>query len=88
MVLFAMLYFGVAYEKASAGEFVESFCEMFSRACYGYPHGGWISIPRAFLDGLLRYGGRCLLRKKVKKILMKEGSRGFRPVPVPVQVRH
>jgi len=64
----SQLYFALSSKEASAGEFIWCFSRMFNEASFGYPRGGSVSIPKSFLEGLSRFGGRTAFNTPIKKI--------------------
>ncbi len=62
------LYFVLPTKEASAGEAVWNIQKMFKEANLGYPKGGAVSIPKAFLRGAEKHGAKVQLNAGVKKI--------------------
>ena len=65
------LMFVIHPRDTSAGEFVLSFKDMVSKTDGSYPIGGCIAIPRAFVEGMKKFGGTVRTNTKVKRILME-----------------
>ena len=70
---FCFMMFTISYTRASAGEFVYCFREMFKAAEISYPRGGSGAITDAYRRGLEKFGGRLHLEKKVERILSGNG---------------
>ncbi len=73
MNILSSMYFGIPYHRASAGEFVWCFREMFNAADFGYIKGSTGSIAAAFRRGLEKFGGTVRLNTPVQKILVENG---------------
>ncbi len=58
---FCFMMFTISYTRASAGEFIYCFREMFKAAEIGYPRGGSGAITEAYRRGLEKFGGRLHL---------------------------
>jgi len=69
----SQLYFALAYNEASAGEFLYSFSRMFGMASFAYPVGGSGAIPSVLLEGLERRNGRVLFHTPVQRIRVQDG---------------
>ena len=69
----SQLYFALSHHQASAGEFIWCFSRMFNEVAYGYPVGGGGEIPRSFLKGLEKHGGRVHFQESVKSIRVQDG---------------
>jgi len=67
------MYFGISYDRSSAGEFVWCFRGMFNAADFGYVKGSSGAIPAAYRRGLEKHGGVLRLRTPVEKILTDGG---------------
>ena len=65
------LYFGVPYQKASVGEFLRCLTSQMRDMSTGYPKGGCISIPLAYMKGFEKFGGKINLGLGVKKITIE-----------------
>jgi prolycopene isomerase len=70
----SQLYFALSYREASAGEFIWCFSRMFKDASFGYPVGGSGEIPRSFLRGLERFGGRAHFNEPVVSVDIENGT--------------
>jgi phytoene dehydrogenase-like protein len=70
---FCYMMFTISYTRASAGEFVYCFREMFKAAEISYPCGGSGAIAESYRRGLEKFGGRLHLGKKVERILSRDG---------------
>ena len=66
------LYFVIPYYQASTGEFIRCLTTLNKYQKIGYPEGGCISIPLAFLDGMKKNGGKLMIKHKVTKILVED----------------
>ena len=66
------LYFVIPYHQASTGEFIRCLTTLNKYQKIGYPEGGCISIPLAFLDGMKKNGGKLMIKHKVTKILVED----------------
>jgi len=69
-----ILYFGLPYYTASAGEFIYSFRNMFLDSSFGYVKGGSGSISRAFIELAEKFGSEVRSNASVKRILIEEGK--------------
>jgi phytoene dehydrogenase-like protein len=65
------LYFVIPYYQASAGEFIRCLTSLNKQQRVGYPEGGCISIPLAYLNGMKKHGGKVLIKHEVTKILVE-----------------
>ncbi|MEW6776790.1 MAG: NAD(P)/FAD-dependent oxidoreductase [Bdellovibrionota bacterium] len=73
------LYFILPTWQASAGESIWNLQHFFRDNNLGYPQGGAVAIPKAFLKGAELHGARVLTRAPVEKILVEDGrARGVR----------
>ena len=63
--------FGLAPKMASAPELIQGLQEWVITDDLSYPIGGAIAVPRAFLQGVTKYGGEVRTRAKVSKILVE-----------------
>lgn len=70
----SFMMFTLPYGRASAGEFIYCFRDMFSAANFGYVKGSSGAIPAAYLQGLESNGGRLHLDSKVQRILCDGGG--------------
>jgi phytoene dehydrogenase-like protein len=70
----SQLYFALSYRDASAGEFIWCFSRMFKDASFGYPVGGSGEIPKSFLRGLERFGGKVHFNEPVVRIDTENGA--------------
>jgi len=70
----SQLYFALSYKEASAGEFIWCFSRMFKDACFGYPVGGSGEIPRSFIRGLERFGGKAHFNEPVVGVDIENGT--------------
>ena len=70
----SQLFFALSYKEASAGEFIWCSSRMFNEASFGYPVGGSSEIPKSFLRGLERFGGKVHFSEPVVRILIENGS--------------
>jgi prolycopene isomerase len=69
--ILACLYFAIPYFQVSTGEFVRCLSSLSRALSVGYPKGGSISIPRAYMKGITKYGGKVKTGISVKKIMIK-----------------
>ena len=68
------LYFVVPYYQASTGEFIRCLTSLNKEQRVGYPEGGCISIPLAFINGMKKHGGKLMIKNEVTKILVEDGE--------------
>lgn len=66
------MYFVVPYQEASAGEFVRCMSSLAKDVSTGYPKGGCISIPLAYAQGILKFGGDVRTGVSAKRILVED----------------
>lgn len=69
-----MLYFAIPYYRASAGEFMHCFKNMFLDSSFGYIKGGSASISKAFLEAASKHGAKVNMDAQVEKILVEDGN--------------
>jgi prolycopene isomerase len=69
----SQLYFALSYQEASAGEFIWCFSRMFNEASFGYPKGGGGEIPKSFISGMERFGGKVRFEEPVVRIHVENG---------------
>ncbi|MHA1893375.1 MAG: phytoene desaturase family protein [Candidatus Helarchaeota archaeon] len=62
--------FTISPRIASAAEFIWGFQEMITNSNLSYPYGASISVPRAFIEGMEKYGGKLKTNARVSKILV------------------
>jgi phytoene dehydrogenase-like protein len=67
-------YFCVKGLNTSTTEFIRCYREVTTTRSSAYPRGGCISIPKAYLSAIQKYGGEVRLRAKVVKILVDRGA--------------
>jgi phytoene dehydrogenase-like protein len=67
-----VMYFVVPYNEASAGEFVRCMSSLSKDLSTGYPKGGCISIPLAYTQGILKFGGEVKTGISAKKIVVED----------------
>ncbi len=67
-------YFCVRGNEGSTAEFIKCFREVVQARSSAYPVGGCISIPKAYIEAIERFGGRLLLKAEVSKILVEDGK--------------
>jgi len=73
------LYFILPTWQASAGESIWNLQHFFRDNNLGYPQGGAVAIPRAFLKGAEHHGAQVMTRAPVEKILIENGrAKGVR----------
>lgn len=65
------MYFVVPYNEASAGEFLRCLASLSKDLLTGYPKGGCISIPSAYIKGIEKFGGTVKTNHLVKKIVIE-----------------
>ncbi|RJP34750.1 MAG: NAD(P)/FAD-dependent oxidoreductase [Actinobacteria bacterium] len=70
----SFMMFTVPYGRASAGEFIYCFRDMFNAANFGYVKGSSGAIPDAYRLGLENSGGRLHLGVGVQSILCEDGG--------------
>jgi len=66
-----ILYFALPYYRASAGEFIYCFKNMFLDSSFGYVKGGSASISKAFVNAACGYNAEIRTDVEVKKILVE-----------------
>ena len=69
-----MLYFALPYYRASAGELIYCFRNMFLDSSFGYVKGGSASISRAFVESADKYGAEIKTGAPVNRILVEDGN--------------
>ncbi len=69
-----MLYFALPYYRASAGEFIHCFRNMFIDSSFGYIKGGSASISKAFIKLAGNNGAEIRTNTLIKRILVKDGK--------------
>ena len=62
--------FTISPRIASAAEFIWGFQEMITNSNLSYPYGASIAVPRAFVEGMQKYGGELVTNARVSKILV------------------
>ncbi len=67
-------YFCVGSAEASTTEFIRCFREVLTAKSSAYPRGGCVSIPKAYLAAVEKYGGRCITRAPVKKVIVDNNA--------------
>jgi phytoene dehydrogenase-like protein len=67
-------YFCVRGYEGSTTEFIKCFREVVQARSSAYPVGGCISIPKAYVSAIEKFGGRLMLKAKVVKILVEDGK--------------
>ncbi|MFX1570593.1 MAG: phytoene desaturase family protein [Promethearchaeota archaeon] len=72
--ILSMLYFVVPYYETSASEFVRCLSSLSRDFSMGYPKGGCISIPSAFIREIKNSGGVIQTNQSVKKIVIENNS--------------
>lgn len=63
----------VTYYQGSTGEFIHCFAEMAKNASLSYPVGGVGSVAKAYLDALVRMGGKVEYGRPVEGIVVEDG---------------
>jgi len=66
--------FTISPRIASAAEFIWGFQEMITNSNLSYPYGASISVPRAFIEGMQKYGGELVTNARVSNILVDGGK--------------
>ncbi|MFX1452479.1 MAG: phytoene desaturase family protein, partial [Promethearchaeota archaeon] len=66
--------FAVSPRRASAAEFVRAVQEWFGSFDMSYPIGGSIAVPRAFLEGVKKYGGEIKTKARVSEIVIEDNK--------------
>jgi len=69
--IISSLYFVIPYYKTSASEFVRCLSSLGADFSMGYPKGGCISIPRAYAQGIEKFGGKIQTNHPVSKIVVE-----------------
>jgi phytoene dehydrogenase-like protein len=64
-------YFCVNPTMASTGEFIRCFQAVLTKQASAYPMGGCISIPKAYVTAIEKYGGKVALNAEVKRIILE-----------------
>ncbi len=72
--ILSMLYFVVPYYETSASEFVRCLSSLSRDFSMGYPKGGCISIPSAYIQGIKKSGGVIQTNQSVKKIVIENDA--------------
>ena len=70
--IFSSIYLVVPYYLASAGEFIRCLSSLSKDLSLGYPKGGCIAIPKAYVQGITNYGGTVRTKLSAKKIIVKD----------------
>ena len=70
--IFSSIYLVTPYYLASAGEFVRCLSSLSKDMSLGYPKGGCIAVPLAYIDGIKKYGGIVKTNVSVEKIAVKD----------------
>ncbi len=65
------LYFVEPYYNVSAGEFVRCLSSLTKHLSVGYPRGGCLSIPLAYIQGIRKFKGEVKTGLLVKKIIIE-----------------
>lgn len=68
------MYFVVPYFEASAGEFLKCLSSLSKDLLTGYPRGGCISIPLAYIEAIRQFGGVVKTSSNVERIITDEGK--------------
>lgn len=66
-----ILYFALPYYRASAGEFIYCFRNMFIDSSFGYVKGGSSSLSKAFMEVADKHGAEIKKNAQVKRILVE-----------------
>jgi prolycopene isomerase len=69
----ASQYFCVSSSEASAAEWIKCFREVVTCRATAYPKGGNISVPKAYISAIKKYGGDVKLNAKVKGVMAERG---------------
>ncbi len=67
------LCFVIPQREASAGEALWCVKKAFQARDFGYPRGGAVAVPRAFLEGAEGRGAKVVVNARVKGIHVREG---------------
>ncbi len=70
--LISGLYFVIPYHHVSAGEFIRCLTSLNKYQRVGYPEGGCISIPLAYIEGIKKRGGKILTNTTANKIIVED----------------
>lgn len=68
------LYFVIPYHQVSTGEFIRCLTSLSKYQSVGYPKGGCISIPLAYVEGIKKMGGKILTKTTANKIVVEDGK--------------
>jgi phytoene dehydrogenase-like protein len=68
------LYFVLPYYQASTGEFIKCLTTLNKHQSVGYPEGGCISIPLAYIKGMKKNGGKLMINSEVTKIIVEDNA--------------
>jgi len=68
------LYFYVRLNEASTAEFIKCFREVITSQSSAYPKGGCISIPKAYISAVEKYGGKIKLGVRVAQVIVEGGA--------------
>jgi phytoene dehydrogenase-like protein len=68
------LYFVIPYHVVSTGEFIRCLTSLNKYQSVGYPKGGCISIPSAYIEGMEKEGGKVLTNTTVSKVIVEDGK--------------
>ncbi len=70
--IFSSIYLVTPYYLASAGEFVRCLSSLSRDMSLGYPKGGCIAVPLAYIEGIKKYEGIVKTNVLVEKIVIKD----------------
>lgn len=68
------LYFVIPYHTVSTGEFIRCLTTLNKHMSVGYPKGGCISIPLAYVDGIRKNGGSVKTENIVNEIIIEDNN--------------
>jgi phytoene dehydrogenase-like protein len=67
-------YVCISSKEASTAEFLLAFRHVMSARVMTYPRGGNISIPKAFISAMEKFGGKVRVNAPVKKVIIENGA--------------
>ncbi|MHA1894269.1 MAG: phytoene desaturase family protein [Candidatus Helarchaeota archaeon] len=67
-------FFTIPPRMASASEYIICLQETIFKNDTGYPIGGAIAMPNAFVEGMKKFGGKLKTNTRVEKIIVEDGS--------------
>ncbi|NHI91105.1 MAG: NAD(P)/FAD-dependent oxidoreductase [Candidatus Lokiarchaeota archaeon] len=66
--------FTISPRISSAAEFIWGFQEMITNSNLSYPDGASVAVPKAFIEGMEKFGGKLKTNARVSKILVENNK--------------